>query len=151
VRIWYQRHDGWLQWCRFEQCVRGLTIILISSLSCLTRSNSRSRVIVCINSENSFLMSLCNSKPLHVRKLRLSCISQSYSSNKLLPHWRISDWLFYFSPSQYWVQSCCTDRQQGTVLWDLTLSRQLVLRWYIQNSLYGGISQKAIIPQLTSI
>ena len=67
---------GWmnLEWCRFELCVEGLTTILS-------------------NSSFSFFCSsqcICNSKQLRVRKISLSHITESYNSDKLLEHWRIS-------------------------------------------------------------
>ena len=67
---------GWmnLERCRFELCVEGLTTILS-------------------NSSFSFFCSsqcICNSKQLRVRKISLSHITESYNSDKLLEHWRIS-------------------------------------------------------------
>jgi hypothetical protein len=81
-----------VQWCRFELCVGGLTSALIISLWSSIFSLS---ILWQSWSFKSFISSCrvtCNYKPLRVRQLRLSHITESYSSSNLLNHWRMLDW-----------------------------------------------------------
>ena len=64
-----------VQWCRVEVCVGGLTFICaICSMMAPRHASVSSR------------MALRTCKQISVRKLSLSHITESYSSNKLLNH-----------------------------------------------------------------
>jgi len=58
--------------CRFEQWVAGLTVMASNSCSRSSRCISRYLFNNPFMFFKTFLMSLCNSKPLHVRKLRFA-------------------------------------------------------------------------------
>jgi len=62
-----------VQWCRVELCVGALTCI------CAIRDMTEER-----NSSSLSLIALRTCKPISDTKLRLSRITESYSSNKLL-------------------------------------------------------------------
>ena len=136
-------------------CVGGLTAISITSWWSLAFSYSHSLLNFVVVFLSSVCISSCNSKPLPVRKLFWSHIAESNSSNKLLYHWRVLT--FYFFCSQYELQCSDTDRQQGTVFWDLTFSTQFVLSccnclriWHQRHDwwMYSGVNSNCTIWSL---
>ena len=78
-------------------CIGGLTAISIISWWSLAFSYTHSLLNFVVMFLTSVWISSCNSKPLTVRNLCWSRITESNSSNKLLHHWRIEDWHSTFS------------------------------------------------------
>ena len=110
-----------VQWCRVELCVGRLTCILCNCCW-----------MVSFSALSSFCISACNRKPLPVRKLRLSHNTESYRSNKLLNHRRMSDCCSTFLVHN---MNCSVLIQQTAwyCLQGFDVCQTVVLSWCIHN------------------